>query len=399
MKRNPTPLLLLLLLLVAGCSGEQADIEATNVHLMTRVATLDSSPTPITGMEPTTTINSPEPVPSVTPIEILATSTTTATSEPVAPESEETVLDDNGPCGGSQWDLIPVGVYEYPQGEGWKLVIIRFAFHNGSSIWGQPWFGDGREATLTTEEGFTYSVNRQMNGIYTLPEVPFESPYGSRSLILIPNKLWFGSIMSDASLPPGFASLGATMALDQDGSNWFQHVFRVAESQEHFRLTLNKGSVYCYSGGSWETDDVGTIEINLDTDLGSVEFPTETPQDEFQDLVGATIDLEDVTLTFDNALRSAGQLELELTATNKSGGYEVDSELGPFYLIGDDGIVHFPSGDDARLDGKGFLHFRLGPAQAGTARIKYDIPDTVQKLKLIFGKGEEHSTVLDLSEY
>lgn len=327
---------LIALLFVVGCGSSEIEIE-TSVA-MTVTAELADTPTPSAYPGPT---NPPSDSPTTAP-----------------PTQDTAERDTQSICGADQWELIPISVEESPSREGWKRVVVRFAVTNGSQHWGAPVYED-RNATITTEEGFTYPIHRTMQG----------DPSG------VANSLSFVHL-GFMYLPPGFSALGwvrsSTPASRPNAG--LQLAFEVAQSQEHYVVRIPSGAILCpESTRRGAHGEVGPLTLDLDRAIHTVEFPTLRPPSEIEPLVGAMIEEESWSLVFTGVSRSEDKLSLELQLTNKNKGFDTQVKEKVLYLIGDDGVL--------RPD---YFSKTLAPDQSSTISLAYSVDPTVNSLYVLW---------------
>lgn len=319
----------------------------------------------------------------------------------VGVQGEETQTEE-GVCQGDRWRIIPLAVYEYPQGDGWKTLLIPLAVENGSELWGI--INDPLPGTiyLTTEDGYTYAAS---GGNYVEPLSNPTSPYKEvtgRSQIYIID-----------FLPPGFRAKGRNSAQgnpDYFGGpgSWSQLVFQVAETQKRYRVAFQRLTFICtLPGGSWGTETTGPIELDLESDVRSVVFPVEETADRLSRDPSVPFEIGDAELQITKVYRentrfgdeTGDMVVIEFQVANLSGGYEA-SGLIRSYLIGDDGLIRNPgceSGGICRPDWasldfpahNGF--FQVGPGQTGEASIGFLSPRSVGDLKFVI--SDEHNVL------
>ena len=129
-------------------------------------------------------------------------------------------------CKADHYRIIPTSIFSQPdpRSQGFKYVLVRFAISNGSSYWGapvrsDPGHGTLRGVSLTTEGGFVYMA------LFTPVFLDATQPPFTRQTV--------SSVVSDV-IPPGFTANRAPSYW----SDSFQLLFRVAQTQNHYTLTI-----------------------------------------------------------------------------------------------------------------------------------------------------------------
>lgn len=310
-------------------------------------------------------------------------------------------------CEPEKWKLVPIGLYEYPQDDGWKILVIPFAIYNGSSYWGSYAMFGRNEITITTEDGFTYGIYQPMNNIVKLPDEPLDSPYSGAYVIR--SKIDSNEIV----IPPGFYFRGTGRGfVEGTPEEWIQLIFQVPVKQEHYTIRIPASYIHCYPEGvelSEEEKLIGVvtegtpITLDLDKDIKQVTFPTERPQDDFLDFAGnpinndgglfEVIDVSRVDSSFDE-LNEA--LVLRISIRNLSEGYDLNEGSIPAYVVGNDGIFRSPGCGGWACEGEGIngwgdTHYNsVGPGQIGEMTPAVIVSTKVQNLKFIWFDFQEH---------
>ena len=313
------------------------------------------------------------------------------------PVGEESPPEEEGACQGKRWRIVPLAVYEYPQGDGWKFLIIPLAVENGSELWGNFVGPINKGYNLTTEEGYSYGLyGSSWLGLQDVPD----SPYSGFGFVR-------GQIRIVGVLPPGFRSRGGTVDIGPTywgaPNSWSQLVFQVAENQEQFKLTIQSARVHCIlPDGSRESEILGPFELDLSTATAAVAFPSDKLANQISQDFSLPFEIGGASLQITNVYRGdtwfgdeTGDLVIiEFQVTNLSGGYEVSGSIGSndSYLIGDDGLIRrsgcglsgcgsdFPS-----LSGR----FQVGPGQVGEASLGFIAPKEVGNLKFVVSHNQE----------
>ena len=323
--------------------------------------------------------------------------------EEVVTLGEESPPEEEGICQGNRWRIVPLAVYEYPLGDGWKLLIIPLAVENGSELWGNfsgPSSYSGYN--LTTEEEYTYGPYR-VNYLRLPPEVP--SPYTEYAEVTKQDGFFIHSkIRVLGVLPPGFRSRGDSFDIGPTywgvPDSWSQVLFQVAENQEQFKLTIEGVGVSCIlTDGSREWEVLGPFELDLNSDTVAIEFPTAKLADRVSQDFSSPFEIGGASLQITNVYRGdtwfgdeTGDLVIiEFQVTNLSGGYEVSGEIKS-YLIGDDGLIRRSGcglsgcgSDFPNLSGR----FQVGPGQVGEASLGFIAPKEVGNLKFVVSHDQQ----------
>lgn len=289
----------------------------------------------------------------------------------------------NTVCNGSQWHLVPIKVSVVedtapngtPVKSGFKYVIVDMALENQSPYWGQlesndptSFWNSPREVALTTEGGFAYLLEDQF------------SPHSSNVQTLI----------LQYPLPPGFSTRGNARTAKHSGASNFgqaQMSFKVATTQNHFRLNIAPQPVSCQLGPDAQHRDgkfydrTDQFSFDLDHDIRTPSYPSSQPDSSFETFT--TVKFQQGTLqlldthnipepteqpAFEPAGMptatptpvSAGWLALHFLFTNSNAGYEAG--VTPLsYLIGDDGFVR--GADASQFVCPLLIGFSAGPGQ------------------------------------
>lgn len=316
---------------------------------------------------------------------------------------------EEGVCQGGRWRIVPLAVYEYPLGDGWKLLIIPLAVENGSELWGNfrgPLSYSGYN--LTTEEEYTYGPYR-VNYLRLPPEVP--SPYTEYAEVAKQDGFFIHSkIRVLGVLPPGFRSRGDSFDIGPTywgvPDSWSQVLFQVAENQEQFKLTIQGASVSCIlPDGTRESEILGPFELDLNSDTAAVVFPSEKLADNISQDISSPFEIGGASLQITNVYRDdprfgdepGGMVVIKFRVENLSGGYEASGEIRS-YLIGDDGLIRTPGcehpwsciPDGAPVGSLGhYGRFQVGPGQTSEASIGFLAHPSVKNLKFVVTHAQE----------
>jgi len=289
-------------------------------------------------------------------------------------------------CDGDQWTFGPQAVYRYPEANGFDVVIVDVAVHNGSDrYWGstQLLFSN---IYLTTEGGFTYTPFDRWYDVPTSPASPYSGTTYKQS-----NMLAFNT----PKLPPGFTALGG-LGSGGLGSGMpgevirFTFGFDVASSQKSLTLNMKDVSTLCYDPQNPEAfgDRFPLLSYSLD-DLAAYTLPTEVDSPELgsQPIVvpnKGTFEYQGYTKQEDFYL-------LNFSFTNASAGYNVEGYFDT-YLVGDDGIFRSPDNDGASSDCSFYGMYNVGPAQTvSLCPLPFRIPGGVNDLKFVFYDNNDYT--------
>lgn len=337
---------------------------------------------------------------------VIEVPTVVAESQPVSVEEEVVIQDaEEHPCQGDRWEIIPIAIYQYPMGDGWKVLLIPLAVKNLSELWGE--FSGSHSPTdsyLATEEGYIY---RLYDGNFPKLKGNVQNPYEGDcgpSCWGVRNRV---SIATATILPPRFAAKGDNSVAGYPGlwgtpDRWLHLAFRVAETQTQFKLTIQKANIRCIMpDGRWESELAGPFEFDLSSGVGSVAFPFEKETDwVYGDLSspfeinGASLQITEVYRDDYHTSRDGGLVDdmvvIGFEVTNLSGGYEASGSIYS-YLIGDDGLIRTPGCGRSWLCQSGEVFkdpvhtgsFYLGPGQTGEASIGFLVPPSVKNLKFV----------------
>jgi hypothetical protein len=331
---------------------------------------------------------------------------------PTALEPAQVMESTESPCEVEKWEIIPTGLYDYPQGDGWNILIIPIATHNGSSYWGSLSLSPDslEQVTLTTEGGFEYQIHRNEDKFFYLYGGPADSPY-SFDGVKIPNRI------SSNVIPPGFTTCGdfhpgaSNSGLVSMPEKLQQLIFRVPETQKHFLISIPSLTISCYTeGGHLVASNKPPVAWDLDKDVRDVNYPTVRPSSDFQGFEGSTLIKGDGLFVFAGASRTdwwrfAGrneELHLFFSMQNTNQGYDTEEGFNA-YLIGDDGISRNPGCGNVgctKIDGAGDSWSTLaGPGQVVEVAVAYLVKPYVRNLKLVcFDPGANFFAIYNISE-
>lgn len=296
-------------------------------------------------------------------------------------------------CQGDRWELFPTKVYQYPEGSGWKKVVVVFAVHNGSDLWGSMSVDGTGQALIYTEDGFSYALEPGQHAF--VPDQPANTPYS-------------GSVGFSNRLPPrgpGLDLMPPNFTIRGDSSNgklygspasWYQILFRVAETQNQFTVDVPGVRINCiHRDGQELREELGTRRFNLDTDIRQPIFPANQPPGAYPELInGGAIESPIGSIQFTESKRTdffahdIGNEELDIffTVTNASAGYDISGDFGHSYLIGDDGLIRRPGCGIAGcggIEGWPYGVFYAGPGQTAEATFGFIVPPDAGDLKLV----------------
>lgn len=336
--------------------------------------------------------------------------------EVMAEESSQEVVtladesaEEDSICQGNRWRIVPLAVYEYPQGDGWKLLIIPLAVENGSEMWGSfsgPASYSGY--SLATEAGYTYGPYR--DNFLRLPPEP-TSPYTEYAEAAKQDGFFIHSkIRLLGVLPPDFRARGDNFDIGPTywgvPDSWSQLLFQVAENQEQFKLTIQYASVRCVlPDGSLESEILGPFELDLNSDTAAIAFPIEKLADHISQVMSEPFEIGGASLQITKVYRddtwfgdeSGDMVVIEFQVDNLSGGYESSGSIRS-YLIGDDGLIRTPGcgspwhcrAKDVPLNGPAHTgYFGVGPGQTGEASIGFLAHPSVGNLKFVVVHEQE----------
>lgn len=136
------------------------------------------------------------------------------------------------PCEANKWALIPTKLYSLPDRDGFKHIVVTLAVQNNSRSWGILYASDA-ETFVSTEGGFKYPSERFLfigdNYQSIIDSIGTASPRSD----------WTNSGL----IPPGF-TVRATL------DRFFLFIYRVAENQNHFKITVSAHVSCVQSDGS-----------------------------------------------------------------------------------------------------------------------------------------------------
>ena len=282
-------------------------------------------------------------------------------------------------CDGDKWTFSPQDVYRYPTANGFDVVLVDVAIHNGSDrYWGSATILFSN-IYVTTEGGFTYPP---FNGWYDVPASP-SSPYSGTRYNQY-NMISRGTPL----MPPGFTALGALGTGGFGGGDPhtvypYTFGFEVASSQKSLTLNIKDLSTLCYDPQNPEAfgDRFSFLSYSLD-DLADHKLPTEI---DYPELGSQSIVVPDKgTFEYTGYTKHNGFYFLNFSFTNASAGYNTNGYFNT-YLVGDDGIFRSPDDDGSSSDCPFYLSYDAGPAQTvALCPIPFKIPAGVDNLKIVF---------------
>jgi hypothetical protein len=282
-------------------------------------------------------------------------------------EPEQTVP--RSPCGGENVRIIPTQVYQQPIGDGWKVLIVELAVSNQSQSWASTYWRDMRSITITSEDGYSYN-----------PDVGLEisqdstTPYAGEIL---------GMFNASPLIPPGFVITNGDLR-----HHPYYVAFKVAESQNSFRLQLANTSISCLlPDGSFQTVLPDPVELDLDRDVVPLNLARDERAGDLPPMFSSFELSGKGTVDFLSANRVAFDdnidiITLRFRFTSKT-GYDTQDNLRA-YLIVDD-TVWLLSGCNF---GSGFLcpqgFFSVGPGQSTDVELGFGVWKDSTNLKLIW---------------
>jgi len=224
----------------------------------------------------------PSVVPTPVPDAVAANVVDEATPESETPPTMESP---ELPCQADHWDLIPIGVYEFLESDGWKIVVIRFAVHNGSNLWGELEIRTNPNYyrnVLETEDGYVYELYQRTSNTVYLPDEPSGNPYSGA--VHVPNKIntAIGRQPYTVFVPPGFTVVGNLGGAGSDlgghpspGINsLYQLLFKVPQAQQEYTLTLSGGIVRCIDEeGSRAYGPLPPQPLDISTGVQQLTYP------------------------------------------------------------------------------------------------------------------------------
>jgi hypothetical protein len=256
-------------------------------------------------------------------------------------------------CEGMKWQIVPSHVYQFPLGDGFKLVIAELAITNASQYWGHV---SSVQLSVSTEGGFSYKPETDYS---TIPEIP-ASPYANlRPSDTLINTGLFGF---DIWMPPNFTMLG-----ERDSGNQYKFqrqaygaAFHVAESQQSLTLHLDGLKIECMLP---ELNEPYEEEVpSRSIELVDAQLPT-LPTDQQR------VELENLTVPNVGSITYSGyrlfeegdmtMMALDFNFINANAGYATSGTLVG-YIIGNDG---FAIKATKRSSNPGLAYFEAGPGQ------------------------------------
>lgn len=279
-------------------------------------------------------------------------------------------------CQPEKWKVVPIGKYEFPMQDGWKLIIIEVAIQNQSQYWGSFMVWPGDNVSVTTEAGFAYPLAQQLYNISTDPP----SPYGGRTLN---SSIDIRVGVMTSMIAPGFNVRGRAVSGQYRDVYPYILAFQVADSQNQFILHINYAGVNCIlPDGSTDSGSLDPIVLNIDKDMGSVVFPTERPKNDFGSM-NEPFTLPDIgTLNFLEIQRYNDGLLFKFNVVNASAGYPMSGELNG-YVIGDDGIIRsWDCVNTSSCWNPG--GFEAGPGLTAEGQLEFWVPKNVNNLKFLW---------------
>jgi hypothetical protein len=312
----------------------------------------------------------------------------------VSGDEDVSVSDPSTPCSSKDWSFIPTDVITVdPQHvssnrdySGFKFIVVPMAILNNSPYWG--YLGTRvRDTFVTTEDGFIYPP--EGTSFYT--DFPYlaESARGLRGSWGIDSQLEISNLFL---VPPGFTYHGSNKPLNAvygEPDTWLQLVFKVAEGQNHFFVTIPTVRIACLSPeGSYNYGQAGPIVLDLARDTREVVFPTDNPDD--YDPIDDPIIIEGLgSIDLIDIKRDGESLFLDFQFTNASQGYEVGGKFDA-YLIGDDGL--FRSYECC-------ASFKAGPGQTSEFQVEFVTGSHTGSYKLLWIADDASRHIYNLEGY
>lgn len=334
---------------------------------------------------------------------------------------EEETRTEEGVCQGNRWRIIPLAVYEYPQGDGWKFLVVPLAVENGSEVWGNivgpVSYSNYR---LTSEDGYMYEPFS--GGFLKLPPGP-TSPYTEYAEAAKQNGFFVHSqILIPGVLPPGFRARGwnfiggGHLSYWGEPDGWSQLVFQVAESQSRYKVAIQNAGVRCIlPDGSMGSEILEPLVLDLSSDTTTLAFPGSAAIRVMEDLsspfelAGASLQItelyrDDYYSSYDGGLTD-DMVVIKFRVENRSGGYEASGTINS-YLIGDDGLIRIPGCSNPwfcqpgiSLDNPSHTgRFQVGPGQVGEASIGFIAHPSTGNLKFVVADQTGVYLVFDLPD-
>jgi hypothetical protein len=258
-------------------------------------------------------------------------------------------------CKASEWKIIPLSVQYFPSTlQGWKYLVMKYAIANESDTWGE--WADGvinsHFSYLVSEDGFAYP--------------PLESPeyssfareMGELGITDFPNWPQPFFLFSDP-IPSGFFLSGE---YDSYLGDYYSAAFRVAETQNHFKLITKPLYIICRGpDGKRIYPNTGQdLIVDLERDLRTPSNPLSASSVRS---ISEPIEIQNFgtfnILGLTNSTEQPGLL-LNIKFTNANMGYQAEGDIDS-YLITSDGLTIRDQG-----------YFSAGPGQSIEFSLLFD---------------------------
>lgn len=299
-------------------------------------------------------------------------------------------------CEPEKWIITPTAIYEHPQGDGWKLIIVELNLSNQSPYWGE-YSNYFNKATVTTEGGYTYS---SVVGPMSIPEKtgsPYSNEYINGGQIGGPPMIVGGGVATLGRLPPGF-SLSNIVRLDRfsqtpENIHPFSLMFQVAENQTQYTILTNTPAVNCiFPDGSKKYENGQPITLDIQKGFGTAVFPTTVEHSQFLEIpsqldVPGKGTLEYLGMNRTSFDEYSDLIVLGFQFTNTT-GYDAEGKIIG-YLVGSDGVATpFGCGNEACTENDiswhGTGYFGAGPGQTFLTDVTFLVSKNTDSLKFIW---------------
>jgi hypothetical protein len=283
----------------------------------------------------------------------------TQTQSPVSTEAENN-------CDGYKWTFHPAFIYRYPEDNGFDIVIVDMAVHNGSDkYWGWVDFAPDR-IYITTEDGYEYEPWMDVKRIPDNPPSPYNEP-GTNGIY----RQYL--TLATPTIPPGFTIIGnPTSQSEIRDVIRYTFGFEVASSQKSLTMHLSPWIICCNYGESGECTDAPPEQSYSLDELANYPLPT---SEDFPNVGSELIVVPDFgTYEYKGLSEQDGKYALQFSFTNANGGYATKAQAGA-YLVGDDGM-YIPSQSSGTFD--------AGPGQTVDGMFRFPKSSGVNNLKFIF---------------
>lgn len=272
-----------------------------------------------------------------------------------------------GSCRPTDWEITP-SVYQFPQGDGWKLMVVGLLVVNNTGCWSdlsiEPFNGLSK---LVSSDGAVYEASRDR---IRVPEQP-QSPFSGRTRGNI------GAGVDTGFIPPGVGISGIVSGGNPPESDYFSIFFMVGEQQTGFTLFLDGVNIRYFTQETEERFRADTIALLLGDQYAAPHFPTSG--NNFPPLSApVTIDVGVVEFLGVEKIKANHQVfdevvSITFTFENTSTAYGAEGHMYGS-IVGNDGLLRPLCGAgicNSAAEGYTYGRFDAGPGQSGNGEMRF----------------------------